>query len=81
MALTAKGPTKGSLYTATVTVEPCDDGFKARVTRVLLLKLPSPTGTEVTETFPEFIRETSRLAERAAAAHFEVWAKIQTLGL
>jgi hypothetical protein len=74
----AKAP--GGLYHATVSVESCDGGFKASVTRVILMTTRSPVGTEVEhDPFPEFVAESKEKAERRAAAYFKAWAKVKTL--
>lgn len=65
---------------ASISSEPCDDGFKATVSRVLLLTTRSPVGTEVAhDPFPEFVDESKVKAERKADAYFKAWAKIQSL--
>ena len=73
----AKGP--GGLYHATIISEPCEGGFKATVSRVILLTTRSIVGTEVHDRFPDHVAESREKAERGATAHFKAWAWIQTL--
>jgi hypothetical protein len=72
----------GGLYQATIVTESCEGGFKATVTRVLLLRTRSASGTEVAHVrFPDFFAESKELAERRAELHFKACAKLRTLGL
>jgi hypothetical protein len=71
----------GGLYQATIVSEPCDGGFKATVSGVILLRPPSPFGTEVAHNrFPDHFATSKLQAERLAEVQFKAWAKIQTLG-
>ena len=72
----------GGLYSATLVSEPCQGGFKATITVVILLTTKSVVGTEVVhDPFPWFIAESKVKAERKAVAYFKAWAKIQNLRL
>ncbi len=76
----AKAP--GGLYMATISSEPCEGGFKATVSRVVLLTTRSALGTEVAhDCFPDHFAKSQRKAEQLAGAHFKACAKLRTLGL
>jgi len=75
----ALGP-NGAVYQASIETEPCEGGFKATVCRVIFLMPASAIGTEVQhEPFPAHFAKSKHRAEHAAAAHFNLWAKLQRL--
>lgn len=81
MIVTAKAHA-GGLYQATIVTESCEGGFKATVTRVLLLTTKRALGTEVAhDPFPDHIAESRELAERRAELHFKACAKLRIWGL
>lgn len=74
----AKGP-RGSIFQANISVEPCDEGFRATVSRVIQMKPPNPVGIEVEHNIPSFSAGTTEKAERLVEISFKAWAKSHTL--
>ena len=75
-----KGPGRNTLYLPTIAIEPCDNGFKASIRRVLLLTTKSPLGVEVPhDPFPPDLAESEERARRLAEERFKVWAAIERL--
>ena len=76
-----KGPRRNTLYLPTIVIEPCDNGFKASILRVLLLTTRSPVGAGVPhDPFPPFFGESEERARRLAEEYFKAWAAIERLG-
>jgi hypothetical protein len=68
---------------AAISSERCEGGFKAKVSRVVLLASPKGrSGEEVAhDAFPDHFAKSQRKAEQLAGAHFKACAKLETLGL
>ena len=73
---------RGGLYKATIVSEPCEGGFRARVSKIELLSRRSAVGTDVAHNpFPFHFALSPWKAERLAEAYFKLWAEHKMLGL